>query len=242
LQKQDEEPKAKAAVDEDASLALALQLQEKERSAPSLRFQKYPGLKPKDEEFLAKLYSEMLQHHNGDVHRFNASVVKVHFPTLEEIEQRLLKAPSDTPFGHIQAEIEKTLGQRAFAAALAGEVRAILPKMITYFGTPVEPETGINVPALLSRVWHFTSRDPRASEGRQLSLFISLAENINTQGGCYAGVAGRLFRDYYMFTRAFLEIGGHGRLPSRDDIFLELFDLGIFPQSTIVLITQYASA
>jgi hypothetical protein len=191
-------------MDEDYALALQLQEEENRKISPARNHSSKKDLKTEEENFLKAIVHQMLGFDNADVHAFNRAVVRPNLHHLEEIEQRLVKTNSTHSFTKIQKEIRDVVNSGLFSEETVAAVENVLGKIQGYFThSVIDPETGADVSQLLSRVWDLVNRN---KEERLINFIESLAENIKTEGGCFPGVAGRLFRDYYTLTCT--ELGG----------------------------------
>lgn len=141
-----------------------------------------------------------------DVHPYNLTVVRPHSAGLLEIGARALNANTNIPTATIFAEMrqviardgDRTNNAEAAIAQLEGHIAA----------NPIDAETGIHVPHLLSSLWDLSRRyndefgfrdqqDENATNSiQQMLVHGSMPEGLQTEGGCYEGYAGRFFRDY----------------------------------------------
>ena len=144
-------------------------------------------------------FGDTYNHNKGrklNVHTLNRACIKRVLPSLITIDETYLRANPTIPFATIQDEIVATYVYRSKKKTMD----KIIQKIIRYLKNPQDKETGGNLKELLSRVWDLSSRLPDGQE----TVCLSLAENIEENGGCKPGIVGRLCVDYLLFIRTLL--------------------------------------
>tara|TARA_R110002095_G_scaffold104078_1_gene91205 strand:- start:1449 stop:2087 length:639 start_codon:yes stop_codon:yes gene_type:complete len=130
-----------------------------------------------------------------NVHQFNAATgLKMRLPLLMTNDDF---STSTMSFGVTRAALETSEDYMDFNKKNA--LKTNLDQLQGHLNTSkIEAsETGVNVEELFSRVWSLAAINPDFSQ----QLFLSLCDNSETGGGCYAGHAGRLARLYVNFLR-----------------------------------------
>lgn len=167
---------------------------------------------------LQRIFAQMTDWRGSaqDVHVFNARIVRQHLATVTALERSLLSQnplnlniPLTAIMNDIRAHLSRT-PQRYHSVA---NTLALLQNYIAQ--APVDPETGMNVATYFARVWALTMRlgntpicvtEDGTRQTALEQLIDSLAENIDTGGGCFPGIAGRTFRDYVMRLNALTQM------------------------------------
>lgn len=134
-----------------------------------------------------------------DVHAFNRAVVIPHRQTLLTALAEV-GAQTNLSFETVCAELAQRIDTKSIP-----QLEASLMRLKAHIKTPVDGETGLNVPQLFSAVWSLykiqetSTHQHLPGQGNHLGyIAYSLAESLNTNGGCYPGYAGRLARDAFM--------------------------------------------
>ncbi len=133
--------------------------------------------------------------YNMNVHQFNAATsLKVRLPLLITNDGF---STSTLSFGVTRAALETSEDYMDFNKKKV--LKTNLDRLQAHLNiSKIEAiETGVNVEELFSRVWSLAAINPDFSQ----QLFLSLCDNSETGGGCYAGHAGRLARLYVNFLR-----------------------------------------
>lgn len=143
---------------------------------------------------------------NGfDVHAFNKAVVAPVLNDLLKIEKcHIHFESSDASLGDIKTTLLKHMADQKdlYGAQDQHVFSKSFNTLITYVQkSPVEPETQMNVPQVLTTLWKLMNvletHDPSSKGSYRALLIYSISENSLAQGGCYAGYAGRLFQNYF---------------------------------------------
>lgn len=159
-----------------------------------------------DRTQLSFLMQTTAAHNDTDVHPYNLSVVRPHSAGLMEIGARALNANANIPTATIFAEMRQVIARDGDRT---NNAEAAIGQLETHVSAnPIDAETGIHVPHLLSSIWDLSRRfndeigfgdpqDASVTNGiQQMIVHGSMPEGLETDGGCYAGYAGRFFRDY----------------------------------------------
>lgn len=129
------------------------------------------------------------------VHLFNTTTgLKTHLPIL--MKEDTFSVPMIS-FAETRKSLEESEDHQSFEKKAV--LKANLDRLHAHLTTSkIEAsETGTNVEELFSRVWSLAEHNPEFVQ----QLFVSLCDNSETGGGCYAGHAGRLARLYINFLR-----------------------------------------
>lgn len=169
---------------------------------------------PEDAGFLRNLAERSWRFENKDVHAFNAEIVRPHLAKTLEIGQRYLPSREDIPAETVLTQMREVIGREGDFSGKDKESIRLLEEHLKK--NAVDSETGIHVPSLLSRLWNLARNNTssRFSVGAgqaernavQMIVHISMPEGLETQGGCFPGYAGRLFRDYLTLLTSVLNI------------------------------------
>jgi|GEM_PF-3928332 len=153
---------------------------------------------PKEIQESYKLYDIAVHtkvKYNMNVHQFNAVTgLKVRLPLLIANDEF---SKADRSFEATRTLLEESEDYATFNKK--NTLKLNLNRLKGHLTTSkIEVgETGTNVEALFSRVWSLAAINPDFTQ----QLFLSLCDNSETGGGCYAGHAGRLARLYVNFLR-----------------------------------------
>ncbi|WP_010299016.1 hypothetical protein [Candidatus Odyssella thessalonicensis] len=136
-----------------------------------------------------------------DVHGMTRTFARNHYPAMRELEQKYLGITSHRTIGleGIISQINKFLDKNEGLAPYKVAIASILSKIRIYWQTPIDGETGVNLQELFSNTFLVAER---YGDAALTILSIILADNLNTNGGCHPGVAGRLAYLYFLFVNA----------------------------------------
>lgn len=221
--------------------AIARDLQQQEDEAFARRLQQGDnsgglisltrGLANEEKTFIKELLVKVkVFPQNSDVHEFNAAFkndiqrfMAITAATLAPQEDSLLPLNLSV-LGAFVLDFHDA-SKKESAQKVINIIRETSPK------TPVDSETGLDVPKLLSMLIDVgmkyvevleeqIRREDSVGDTKTLKslnyqtseeavwgpVVRSLAENIETQGGCYPGIAGRLFLQYMRLSISYLEM------------------------------------
>ncbi|MEN8237233.1 MAG: hypothetical protein ABFQ95_06825 [Pseudomonadota bacterium] len=142
-----------------------------------------------------------------NVHQFNKTFVVKHREFILKCNQDL-GAKKTWKFNAIQQQIQRYIdftGDGDFP-----KLKDAWQKLKGYLQKhPIDRETGLNVAEMLSQTWDLCLRLNVMERQNQLfglntgRFLAALSENIEENGGCFPGFAGRLFRENIYFLRGF---------------------------------------
>ncbi len=182
--------------------AMARDLQDIENKNYKTISPQYPQHKDALNQVLDALYKVS---QDIDVHAFNKSFVNAHKATILQLND-VVKSSANSNYIEIIAKLKEC--QKNYNWQNTNLDKA-LDKLQAHLAiNPVDAETGLNVAHLFSQNWDLCKRlggqkIVKISEHQSLNnieFFLwSMAENIETHGGCFPGFAGRFLRDNVYF-------------------------------------------
>lgn len=136
-----------------------------------------------------------------DVHGMTRTFSRSYYLAMRELEQKYLGITSHRTIGleEIISQINEFLAKNEGLAPYKTAITRILNKIRTYWQIPVDGETGLDLRELFSTTFLIAER---YGEAALTILSITLADNLNTNGGCHPGVSGRLAYLYFLFVSA----------------------------------------
>jgi hypothetical protein len=145
--------------------------------------------------------------HNSDVYTITQTFARPHHGTLKFLETKYMGILNKKPALSLD-EIEKIINrlyQRNYEIEKLKEpISQVLAKIRTYWPSPVDIETGIDITKVMSDT--FVIAEVYGDAALE-NLCLTLADNTQTNGGCHPGVTGRLAYMFFVFVSSALERG-----------------------------------
>jgi hypothetical protein len=143
---------------------------------------------------------------NGNVHGYTRALGVVCREVCLRLDDKYkISDPANKDFENTCQQILALAGAMGESQAIVDIITRVL-NTIRSSNNTIEPETGLNVRDLLVRAWSVANNLLVAPEEKNV-IIINITDNILTNGGCLAGISGRLAHIYCSNIRTILEKG-----------------------------------
>jgi len=145
------------------------------------------------------LMQESARYDTADVHHFNKNVVKPNIDFVTDVASEL-GLRSDIPFSVLEVKLKAVATDPVFNNALA--------RLKAHPIQNVEGETGIILTSMFSCIADLADKIEGLGGEPYQYIAASFRENLQTNGGCFPGYAGRSFRDFLTLLNCYLSLRG----------------------------------
>ena len=137
-----------------------------------------------------------------DVHRITAAFARPNYPAIKQLEQKYMRITNNRPLlspDDIQRIVDGLSTRVEHLRNEKGNVDTAIANIRNYYRSPVDNETGLDIQEVISTTFTLAGS---YGEDALVNLYLTMADNRATGGGCHPGITGRLVQQYITFVSA----------------------------------------